>query len=147
MEDTCSFDWATAVRPWSEEVFSQVAQGRLSWASTPAIQMLRMSMARASTAKIIHSDTQPRNPANNSYQNFSQNRSRAQSGPTNDIFRGGPPCDHYNSPNGCNFPSSHIIRGKRMIHVCRFCLLHTSASNQHSEVNCNNKARLSTNHF
>lgn len=147
MEDTCH--WATAVRLWSEEVFSQVAQGRLSWASTPAIQMLRMSMARASTARINHNDNNPRPAASagSAYQGFNQNRPRFQQGTANDIFRGGPPCDSYNSPNGCNLPSGHIIRGKRMIHVCKFCLFNTSATNQHSEVNCNNKARLSNNHF
>lgn len=42
IEDTCSFDWATAVRPWSEEVFSQVAENRLKWSDKAAIQMLRM---------------------------------------------------------------------------------------------------------
>lgn len=147
MEDACSFDWPTAVRPWSEEVFSQVAQGRLSWASTPAIQMLRMSMARACTAKIIHNDAPARPAVAASSQNFNQNRQRFHQGNPNDIFRGGPPCDNCNTPNGCNLPSGHIIRGKRMIHVCKYCLFHTSASNQHSEVHCNNKARFSNNHF
>lgn len=52
VEDACMFDWTTAVRPWSEEVFSQVNEGRLTWDDSASIQMLRMSMSRTTVAKI-----------------------------------------------------------------------------------------------
>lgn len=153
IEDTCSFDWATAVRPWSEEVFSQVAENRIKWSDKADIQMLRMSMSWCTTAKIDpaaeavskinpHIDNKP--SVNYEHAQRPKNFHQQSSG---EIFRGGPPCDMYNSAQGCTLQSGHIIRGKRMIHVCRFCLFNSSASNQHPEIYCRNKGKFSQHHF
>lgn len=55
IEDARDFDWATAVQPWSEEIFTLVAEGHLpeGWASHSKIQMLRMTMSRASKLGLI----------------------------------------------------------------------------------------------
>lgn len=149
IEDTCTFDWPTAVRPWSEEIFSQVDEGRLSWHDTPTIQMLRMSMSRAAVAKIDQSSSArqvpPQDSRNNRQQDrgFKQNQVQGQV----DILKGGPPCEQYNSAQGCSLNSGHFIKGQRMIHVCRYCLYNTSASHQHSEANCRNKGRFGPHHF
>lgn len=151
IEDTCAFDWSTAVRPWSEEIFSQVNEGRLSWHDTPTIQMLRMSMSRSPVAKIDpsvsvsgrHVPTQEnKNTRQYDRSNFKQNQ---QAQP--DILKGGPPCDAFNSAQGCNLNSGHFVKGQRMIHVCKYCLYNTSASHQHSEANCRNKGRFGPHHF
>lgn len=49
LDDARSYDWESAVRPWSEEVFSLIAEGRLQlgWADSARIQMLRMTISRA----------------------------------------------------------------------------------------------------
>lgn len=141
MEDACQFEWASAVRPWSEEIFTRVAEDRLTWDNRPEIQLLRMSMARNPAAKIViapentpcqqqYYNQQPRQPfANNPNAN------------ANDIMKGGPPCEMYNSQQGCTLQSGHFIRGKRMIHVCRYCLFNTSAAHPHPETACRNRVR------
>lgn len=155
IEDTCSFDWATAVRPWSEEIFSQVDEGRLSWKDSATIQMLRMSMSRTTVAKIDPATgavakvtvlADQRNPPQTyDRSNYRQNQHHTQG--QVDILKGGPPCEYFNSQQGCNQRSGHIIRGQKMIHVCRYCLYNTSASHQHSEVNCRNKGKFGPPHF
>lgn len=152
IEDTCSFDWATAVRPWSEEVFSQVAENRIRWSDKAAIQMLRMSMSRCSTAKI-----DPANEAVSKINHGSDNKqpsgydhgqkSRPYHQNSGEILRGGPPCEMYNSAQGCSLQSGHVLKGKRMIHVCRYCLFNTSAPNQHPEIYCRNKGKFNQHHF
>lgn len=123
IEGTCSFDWATAIRPWSEEVFSQVAENRIKWSDKATIQMLRMSMSRCSTAKI--------DPANDAVSKLPHAADNKQSSGydhgqnprpfhhqnTGEIFRGGPPCEMYNSAQGCTLQSGHMIKGKRMIRM------------------------------
>lgn len=54
LEDACTYDWQKAVRKWSEQVFSMVAQNRLpnGWKDYNRIQMLRISIAQASTARL-----------------------------------------------------------------------------------------------
>lgn len=44
LEDTQEYDWQTAVRPWSNAVFSRIAEGRIpgGWADRTEIQNLRM---------------------------------------------------------------------------------------------------------
>lgn len=152
IEDSCSFDWATAVRPWSEEVFSQVDEGRLQWDDNASIQMPRMSMSGSATAKIDNAKVQsgPETKTNTNYDRSYNNNSRPrqnQQASSSDIMKGGPPCEYYNSPQGCSLQSGHIIKGQRMIHVCRYCLYHTSAAHQHSETYCRNKTRLAPQHF
>lgn len=145
IEDTCSFDWATAVWPWSEEIFSQVDEGRLRWSDSADIQMLRMSMSRTSTAKIDFSASssskahpQNDNKPNQPHDRYPTNKFRqGQHSNATEIYKGGPPCEQY-APQGCSLPSGHIIKGQKMIHVCRHCLLYTSAAHQHSEINCRN---------
>lgn len=154
MEDTCVFDWPTAVRPWSEEIFSQVDEGRLSWHDVPTIQMLRMSMSRAAVAKIdqpVGAPARYPTPQDQSQKNTRQydrgNSKSTQNQGQVDILKGGPPCDFYNSAQGCTLSSGHFVKGQRMIHVCRYCLYNTSASHQHSEVHCRNKGRFGPQHF
>lgn len=61
IKDAREYDWATAVRPWSEQVFTVIAEGRLpeGWGSQNKIQMLRMTVSRASTASLTPSQPQP----------------------------------------------------------------------------------------
>lgn len=136
IEDACSFDWVTAVRPWSEEVFSQVAENRIQWSDKAAIQMLCMSMFRCSTAKIDPANhavskipQPPENKHNPSFDYAPKHRPYHQQA-SGEILRGGPPCDMYNGPQGCSLQSGHIVRGKRMIHVCRYHPLCVNNSNQ-----------------
>lgn len=155
IEDTCMYDWQTAVRPWSEEIFSQVDEGRLDWADVSSIQMLRMSMSRATVAKIdpstgalikhpmITNQTASAQPYDRSHYRQNQNQGQGQV----DILKGGPPCEFYNSQQGCSLRSGHMVRGQKMIHVCRYCLYNTSASHQHSEINCRNKGKFGPSHF
>lgn len=103
LEDSRSYNWQTAVRPWSNEVFSRVAEGRFSngWASHGEIQLLRISISQTSTAKLpINSEVTPagRQP---------------QSTFTNDHLRGGPPCMNFNSQKGCNLQSGHVMNGQK----------------------------------
>lgn len=155
IEDTCSFDWATAVRLWSEEVFSQVAENRIKWSDKAAIQMLRMSMSRCSTAKIDPANDAVSkithgadNKNSSSYDHATKTRPHyQQTSGAGEIFRGGPPCEMYNSAQGCSLQSGHMVRGKRMIHVCRYCLFNTSATNQHPEIYCRNKGKHAQHHF
>lgn len=146
IEDLCSFDWATAIRPWSEEIFSQVDQGRIQWSDTATIQMLRMSISRTATAKIDHSaNTVPKNTQ--AYDRVDNKFRQPGQISSADVFKGGPPCKLYNSPQGCSLPSGHIVKGQRLIHVCKHCLLYTSAAHQHSEVQCRNKTKNGPHHF
>lgn len=151
IEDTCSFDWAAAVRPWSEEVFSQVAENRLKWSDKAAIQMLRMS--RCSTAKIDPANeamskigTTQENKQLTTFEHAQKFKSHYNQ-TSSDILKGGPPCDMYNSAQGCSLQSGHMVRGKRLIHVCKYCLFNMSASNQHPEIYCRNKTKFTQNHF
>lgn len=54
VEDCRDYEWSTAVRRWSEECFSLVAENRLpqGWLTAGRIQLLRVSISRVSTAKI-----------------------------------------------------------------------------------------------
>lgn len=155
IEDTCMYDWATAVRPWSEEVFSQVDEGRLEWADSSSIQMLRMSMSRPSVAKIdpatgglIKYPSVPnQHNSGQSYDrsHYRQNQNQGQG--QVDVLKGGPPCEFYNSQQGCTQRSGHLVRGQKMIHVCCYCLYNTSASHQHPETQCRNKGKFGPSHF
>lgn len=138
LEDSRSYNWQTAVRPWSNEVFSRVAEGRFSngWASHGEIQLLRISMSQTSTAKLAVTADTP--------------HSGRQSQPTfnNDNLRGGPPCLSYNSQKGCNLQSGHIANGQKLIHICAFCLFNSSVARPHSEFYCRNRQRQgANNHF
>lgn len=80
IEDAREYDWASAVRPWSEQVFTLINEGRLpeGWASQQKIQMLRMTMSRVSTAKLGSSNTQVYNTQNRPrQQKLTQTISRA----------------------------------------------------------------------
>lgn len=137
IEDSAEFEWQY-VRRWSEEIFSMVAEGRLpkGWFSTGRIQLLRMSMSRLDAARIgaPKNDQQTRRFNNNSSQQEQTNRG------------GGPPCPAFNSPSGCALFSGHMVNGRKMLHICAFCLYQNSATNHHSESQCRNKIRHGT-HF
>lgn len=53
VEDCREYEWP-AVRRWSEEIFSLVAEGRLpgGWKATSKIQMLRITLSKVITAKL-----------------------------------------------------------------------------------------------
>lgn len=131
LEDCRSYEWESAVRPWSEEVFSMIAEGRLprGWDDVQQIQMLRLTISRASTAKL----GQVR-------ETFSRQR-QGQQVSQQEQTKGGPPCPAYNSSQGCRLPSGDMEQGKKMIHACSFCLSAMSASYPHSQIQCRNKNR------
>lgn len=138
VEDAATYDWQTAVRVWSEEVFTMIAEGQLTdgWADHQKIQMLRMTISRASTAKISPSPT---------YQNNAQTGPRQTPSATsqpNDSLRGGSPCINYNSPQGCQFQSGHYVSGKKLLHICAFCLWNAATPHPHPECYCRNKQRF-----
>lgn len=146
-QDAIDYDWATAVRCWSEEVFTLVAENRLlgGWSNTSQIQMLRISMSKLITARRVEKD-----PSKDQFSKDQFNRFRApQATATAEVFKGGPPCPQYNSQLGCPLQSGHGgPNGRRYVHVCSFCLAQTAAANHHSEVMCRNKAKQNYgNHF
>lgn len=134
LEDSCEYEWATAVRPWSEDIFSRVADGRLArgWADAQEIQNLRMKISQASTAKITIPKDQPQAPPQQKSHQFPN---------MYDHLRGGPPCVNFNSAKGCLLPSGHVSNGKKLVHICAFCLFNSSAARPHSEYYCRNKSR------
>lgn len=132
VEDAADFDWQTAVRPWSEQIFTLIVEGRIhdGWANHQKIQMLRMTVSRVRTAK-ISARNQP--------------RSRQPAPPTsqsNDLLRGGSPCINYNSPQGCQLQSGHYVSGKKLLHICAFCLWNSATPHPHPECYCRNKQRF-----
>lgn len=158
LEDFRWYDWESAVCPWSEEVFSLIAEGRLplGWEDTRQIQMLRMTISRASTARIYRNrEQQIRNRPSNSqphafaqqYGTNDQHKNMGQSHAGHEQLKGGLPCPHYNSQQGCQFPLGHNVKGKKMIHVCSYCITEMSAPYPHPVVNCRHKAQASTQHF
>lgn len=136
VEDCRDYEWVSAVRPWSEEIFSLVAENRLpnGWLDTGRIQLLRMSISRTSTAKF-------------SAQKEYKGRSHSASYQNADHSKGALPCLPYNSTEGCSLPSGHTIAGRRMQHVCANCFHATGATYPHPEVNCRNKTRQRSHHF
>lgn len=146
LKDARQYDWPSAVRAWSEECFGQVDEKRLSWHDTAKIQLLRTSISRTSTAKLIPSkDTSVRDnsarPPRQQQQQFYSNYSNY------DMYKGGPPCPEYNSTHGCNAQSGHLVSGRKMMHICSYCLAQTSALNPHPEAYCRNKQRHANYHF
>lgn len=143
VEDAREYEWEAGVRRWSEEVFSRISEGRLvsGWHSTDEIQRMRMILAQS---KPIQAAQVQHNQRDN-YVRKVPSQTQQQS----EILKGGPPCPDYNSTSGCTLKSGHIKNGKRLIHVCSFCLLNTSATNTHPEAYCRNKIRLTggMNHF
>lgn len=137
VEDAREYEWDTGVRRWSEEVFSRISEGRLAsgWHATDEIQRLRMILAQ-SKPMTTRPNTQ------NQQRDVFNRRQPSQSQPQADILKGGPPCPDYNSTAGCSLKSGHIKDGKRLVHICAFCLHNTSATNTHSEAHCRNKVRL-----
>lgn len=131
LEDACTYDWPKAVRKWSEQVFNMIAHNRLplGWKDTSRIQMMRLSISHASTARLSITNAKDI-PKYKPLPNVNQ-----------DLLKGGPPCRDFNSQNGCALPSGHLRAGKKMIHICSFCLSNTSAANPHSEAECRNKLR------
>lgn len=112
IEDACDFQWP-AVRRWSEEVFSLVAENRLpnGWFSSSRIQLLRVSMSKIDNAK-MYADPEPILPKK---QQFPVQQP--------DNLKGGPPCPAFNSSAGCSQQSGHTVGGRRMLHICSYCLM------------------------
>lgn len=110
LEDSRTYNWQTAVRPWSNEIFPRVAEGRLSdgWASYNEIQLLRISISQPSTAKIANLPEHQQG-----FRSVNQNVS-------NDQLRGGPPCVNFNSQKGCSLQSGHVVNGQKLTHICAF---------------------------
>lgn len=144
VEDAREFDWELGVRRWSEEVFSRISEGRLAngWHAYDEIQRMRMVIAQSKPSA-------PRQQTQGYYKENFNKRQQTQAQAQLDIHKGGPPCPDYNSTTGCTLNSGHIKHGKRMVHVCSFCLINTSAANNHPEAYCRNKVRLagSNTHF
>lgn len=101
-EDACDYDWPSAVRRWSEEVYTQIAEGRLQagWASNERIQFLRLTTSRVSTARLP-----PKEPK----EQFPRQKQFSSAAATNqELYKGGPPCREFNAPQGCRLQSGHI---------------------------------------
>lgn len=130
IEDSCDFEWVK-VRRWSEEIFSLVAENRLAsgWGSLQRIQMLRMNLSRVESGALY----QPQLPIVKKQQYSSFHT---------DASKGGPPCQAYNSPGGCPLPAGHVVNGRKMSHICTFCLYNSSAAYTHSETQCRNRLRF-----
>lgn len=141
IEDSCDFEWRN-VRGWSEEVFGLIAEDRLpgGWTASSRIQMLRMSMSR------LHSARQTCEPDNFPRQRDAQPRPLQQFSQQTDSGKGGP-CHAYNSHSGCPLPAGHMSNGKRLQHVCTFCLVNSCAPYTHPGTQCRNKAKSSAHHF
>lgn len=142
IEDRCDFDWES-VRKWSEEVFTLIAENRLpgGWASVPRIQMLRMTISRSPFNRAY--------PPLRDYQHREQARRQLtqQQQFQPDPPKNGPPCTAFNSSNGCNLPPGHIVNGRKVQHLCTFCLYNSCAAYTHPETQCRNKNRISQHHF
>lgn len=138
-EDACEFEWQGYVRRWSEEVFSLMAEGRLpnGWAETAKIQNLRTGMSRVDSARLA---IQKEGAISKKQASYAQTHN-------SEVMRGGPPCQAFNTDQGCSLPSGHVSGGKKQIHVCSYCLLNNAAAHPHSEAVCRNKQRRSTSHF
>lgn len=141
IEDACDFQWP-AVRRWSEETFSLIAENRLTngWFASHRIQLLRVSMSRIDNAKLnfdIEATPQRKHQ-------FSTQQSSSQQP---EGLKGGPPCPAFNSSTGCTLNSGHMVGGRRMLHICSYCLVQCSTGYQHSEANCRNKLRFGKPHF
>lgn len=136
LEDTQEYDWQAAVRPWSNAVFSRIAEGRIAggWSARTEIQNLRMTISQASTAKIGSKD----------FNNPPRPQQPTQSA---EHLRGGPPCSNYNSQKGCPLPSGHLHNGKKLMHICAFCLFDSATARPHSEFYCRNRQRQNTNQY
>lgn len=133
LDDAEYYDWASGVRRWSEEVFSQLAEGRIpGWHAQSQIQMLRVTLSKVHSNK----QTQYRDTP------YSSARSKPATATASEVFKGGPPCQAYNTQNGCNLPSGHFVNGKRVMHVCTYCLFNTSAAHTHPETECRNRVRF-----
>lgn len=135
-DDCREYDWPSAVRRWSEEVFSLIAEKRLErgWHATNTIQMLRFSISRDTTARLHNIKEQAP-------------RMRQQHSQPAEALRGGPPCPDFNSQKGCTLHSGHLAHGKRLMHICSFCLMNSAATYPHAEVVCRNKSKVSQAHF
>lgn len=136
LEDTQEYDWQSVVRPWSNAVFSRIAEGRIAggWSARTEIQNLRMTIAQASTARLATKELPNPPRAHNT-------------GHTNDNLRGGPPCVNFNSQKGCSLPSGHIQNGKKLIHICAFCLFDSATARPHPEFFCRNKQRQNSTQY
>lgn len=138
-DDCREYDWPSAVRRWSEEVFSLVSENRLEkgWLAKHDIQMLRLTISRDSTARLQqYKDLYPRS-----------RQAPAATAVASDAFKGGPPCPDFNSTRGCPLPPGHVMHGKKMLHICTFCLMNSASTFPHPETFCRNKTRVNNAHF
>lgn len=147
IEDACDFQWP-AVRRWSEETFSLIAENRIpnGWYAVNRIQLLRVSMSRIDNAKLTFDVDFPAQSKQQSHNPSAQSKQQSFNQQT-DGLRGGPPCQAFNSQAGCNQQSGHMIGGRRMLHICSYCLMQCSTGYQHSEASCRNKLKFGKTHF
>lgn len=145
IEDNCEFEWE-CVRRWSEEVFTLIAENRLpgAWNAASRIQMLRLTISQAHK----HRSFPPRDstPRDN-YQKEQFRRQQIQQPTQNDAPKNGPPCQAYNSQAGCHLPAGHVVNGRKVQHVCMYCLFHSCAVYTHPEAQCRNKNKFAGYHF
>ena len=141
LEDAREFDWPSAVRRWSEEVFSQVAENRMKggWRDYDRIQLLRMSLSRVHAARL--SDDPHLLGSYTTAQSAGVSYIKKTTAANQDKLRGGPPCSAYNSTSGCHLPPGHSVNGSKQLHICSYCHSHLSASYQHAEPECRIKQK------
>lgn len=140
IEDSCDFDW-DCVRRWSEEVFTLIAENRLpgGWAASPRIQMLRMTISRSPFNRAY--------PPHRDFQHREQVKRQPPQQHPADPPKNGPPCTAYNSATGCSLPAGHMVNGRKVQHICTYCLYNSCAAYTHSEMQCRNKNRFASHHF
>lgn len=140
IEDSCDYDWES-VRRWSEEVFTLIAENRLpgGWTAVPRITMLRMTISRSPMHKAYP-------PPREVQQRDQQKRQQVQQYQP-DLPKNGPPCTAYNSSSECSLPAGHLVNGRKVQHVCTFCLYNSCAAYTHPETQCRNKNRFAPHHF
>lgn len=147
IEDACDFEWSR-VRRWSEEIFSLVSESRLEtgWASQNRIQMLRMNISRTESGA-LYQVKEFQASAPHQQREYNNKKQSQQTSFAQDPPRGGFPCTAYNSPAGCPLPPGHIQNGRKLAHICTFCLYNSSAAYTHPESQCRNKLRYLPPHF
>lgn len=131
LQDSLAWNWED-VRAWSEEVFSRVITGKLSWGDRYDIDRLQTDYSHK------HPLTERHNTAS-AGGNAQRERGLNLSLPSQVVQkRPGPPCKLYNQKS-CNQATHHTYNGYRQVHVCSFCLWHKCLFLEHPEADCNAK--------
>lgn len=98
-----------------------------------------MTISQASTAKIGNKDSSQAGRTQFVNKDAPQGNWPQFNPQPTDHLRGGPPCANYNSQKGCPLPSGHVHNGKKLMHICAFCLFDSATARPHPEFYCRNR--------